>query len=184
MRDYDPAVGRYVESDPTGLAGGSYSTYAYVSDDPVAQSDPFGVMGMGSGAGRVAPRAQLSPAAQALVCAAIKECAGDADCVFKTLNQERKSAWSDPALRQAENFATAAAPNSYQGSDFDKSFMHSPTGVAFYQYVVKPFVYPVLNLPTTPVSDDAYSAGIAGLFLYGKSAAEIMQSCNQCSAAQ
>jgi hypothetical protein len=141
-------------------------------------------MGMGSGAGRVVPRAQVSPAAQALICEAIKECAGDADCVFKNLNTKRKSDWSDPALRQAENFATAAAPNSYDAPDSYKWVMHSPTGVGLYQYFVKPIVYPVMNQATTPVSDDAYSAGIAGLFLYGKSPAEIMKSCNQCAAAQ
>lgn len=41
-RDYDPAVGRYVESDPIGLAGGSYSTYAYAGGNPVSNSDPDG----------------------------------------------------------------------------------------------------------------------------------------------
>jgi RHS repeat-associated protein len=43
-RDYDPVVGRYVESDPIGLAGGSYSTYSYVKDDPIALTDPRGLV--------------------------------------------------------------------------------------------------------------------------------------------
>jgi RHS repeat-associated protein len=43
MRDYDPVVGRYVESDPIGLKGGSYSTYAYVGDSPVMLLDPKGL---------------------------------------------------------------------------------------------------------------------------------------------
>lgn len=42
-RDYDPAVGRYGESDPVGLLGGSYSTYAYVSDDPISYIDALGL---------------------------------------------------------------------------------------------------------------------------------------------
>ena len=33
----------YVESDPIGLAGGSYSTYSYVNDNPVSRIDPFGL---------------------------------------------------------------------------------------------------------------------------------------------
>jgi RHS repeat-associated protein len=42
-RDYDPAVGRYVESDPIGLYGGSYSTYSYAQSDPVVLADPSGL---------------------------------------------------------------------------------------------------------------------------------------------
>jgi RHS repeat-associated protein len=42
-RDYDPLSGRYVESDPIGLAGGSYSTYTYVSDRPTMSVDPRGL---------------------------------------------------------------------------------------------------------------------------------------------
>jgi RHS repeat-associated protein len=48
-RDYDPAVGRYVESDPAGLDGGSYSPYAYVANDPMDQADPEGLYGVKAG---------------------------------------------------------------------------------------------------------------------------------------
>ena len=39
---YEPATGRYCESDPTGLDGG-ISTYTYVGDDPLDRIDPLGL---------------------------------------------------------------------------------------------------------------------------------------------
>jgi hypothetical protein len=40
FRDYDPSVGRDLESDLIGLAGGSYSTYAYAGGNPITNFDP------------------------------------------------------------------------------------------------------------------------------------------------
>jgi RHS repeat-associated protein len=42
FRDYDPAVGRYVESDPIGLAAG-VNTYPYVGANPLTFVDPDGL---------------------------------------------------------------------------------------------------------------------------------------------
>ena len=41
-RTYDPATGRYLESDPIGLAAGP-NTYAYVGNMPTMYVDPFGL---------------------------------------------------------------------------------------------------------------------------------------------
>jgi RHS repeat-associated protein len=41
-RDFDPATGRYIESDPLSLNAG-VNTYAYVRGNPLSKIDPYGL---------------------------------------------------------------------------------------------------------------------------------------------
>jgi RHS repeat-associated protein len=42
FRDYEPGTGRYIESDPIGLAG-SINTFAYADSDPMRETDALGL---------------------------------------------------------------------------------------------------------------------------------------------
>jgi len=61
FRDYDPAIGRYVQSDPIGLRGG-LNTFGYAAQNPVDNIDPVGLqIATALGVAAPVPRPAPSP---------------------------------------------------------------------------------------------------------------------------
>jgi RHS repeat-associated protein len=57
FRTYDPGIGRFIESDPIGLAGGP-NPFSYVENSPLQFIDPFGLIITGEWMSR--PRVNIS----------------------------------------------------------------------------------------------------------------------------
>ena len=67
-RDYDPELGRFLQTDPIDILGG-INLYAYVGNDPINWIDPFGLMTMAQCLAAQAAAAR-NPDAEPVVCGA------------------------------------------------------------------------------------------------------------------
>jgi RHS repeat-associated protein len=129
FRDYDSGTGRYVESDPIGLAAG-INTYAYVDSSPLLGRDLLGLSSHGCGSGRthgVTPNLWFRECCDAHD-ACYDDCKGlppksSCDSAFCGCVLSKCSGWSNNNICRAAAAAFCAAVTTTQASQnaFDAS---------------------------------------------------------------
>jgi len=105
FRDYDPSIGRYVQSDPLGLIDG-LATYSYVTSNPVGFSDSLGLFKYNAPPPKTVP---VSPTMEAkVVC--LENCLGVQLVITGGAEQTRHSRGSRHYSGQAVDFGFNSNP--------------------------------------------------------------------------
>jgi uncharacterized protein RhaS with RHS repeats len=185
MRDYDPNVGRYVESDPIGLRSG-VNTYAYAGGNAVSNIDPLGLASPSDEARAAGilpyghpygwhPSPYLPSGSKAKICSLLKNNNRNANFAWQAADKIRLGPWGDGVGtwrnvedREVENWLSIIAwPNGPQSN---------ADNINFYEGVVKQNFSWIYH--TSPYNEEAWGAALEALNHKNQSAADLDKWCS------